>query len=56
MVFIASLLGAEHERGSLEKKPISSLVLGLGKALKGMSPSLCGRQIVESSSLPIGVA
>ena len=28
----------------------------LSKTLNGMSPSLCGRQVAEPSSLPIGVA
>ena len=32
------------------------LVLSLGKALNGMPPSLCGRQMVGPSSLPVVVA
>ena len=36
-------------------KPASLLVVSLGKALNGMPPSLCGRQMVGPSSLPIVV-
>ena len=56
MVFTASLLGAQHNRDSVENKPASLLVVSLGKTLKGMPPSLCGRQVVEPSSLPVVVA
>ena len=55
MVFTASLLGAQHIRDSVENKPASSLVEALGKALNGMPPSLCGRQMVGPSSLPVVV-
>ena len=55
MVFIASLLGAQHIRDSVENKPASLLVVSLGIALKGMPPSLCGRQMVGPSSLPVVV-
>ena len=55
MVFTASLLGAQHIRDSVENKPASVLVF-LGKALNGMPPSLCGRQMVGPSSLPVVVA
>ena len=51
MVFTASLLGAQHIRDSVENKPASLLVVSLGKALNGMPPSLCGRQVVGPSSL-----
>ena len=56
MVFTASLLGAQHIRDSVENKPASLLVVSLGKALNGMPPSLCGRQMVGPSSLPVVVA
>ena len=56
MVFTASLLGAQHIRDSVENKPASFLVVSLGKALNGMPPSLCGRQMVGPSSLPVVVA
>ena len=56
MVFIASLLGAQHIRDSVENKPASLLVVFLDKGLNGMPPSLCGRQMVGSSSLPVVVA
>ena len=56
MVFTASLLGAQHIRDSVENKPASFLVVSLGKALNGMPQSLCGRQMVGPSSLPVVVA
>ena len=56
MIFTASLLGSQHIRESVENKPASSLVVSLGKALNGMPPSLCGRQMVGPSSLPVVVA
>ena len=56
MIFTASLLGAQHIRDSVENKPASFLVVSLGKALNGMPPSLCGRQMVGPSSLPVVVA
>ena len=56
MVFTASLLGAQHIRDSVENKPASLLVVFLGKELNGMPTSLCGRQMVEPSSLPVVVA
>ena len=31
----------------MENKPASSLVLSLDKALNGMPPSLCGRQVAR---------
>ena len=49
MVFTASLIGEEKKRDS-------SLVASWEKTLLENSPSLCGRQEVESSSLPIVVA
>ena len=48
MVSTASLLGAWHLRNVVENKPASSLVVFFGKALNGMSPSLCGRQIAQT--------
>ena len=56
MVFTASLLGALHIRDSVENKPASLLVVSLDKALNGMPLSLCGRQMVGPSSLPVVVA
>ena len=56
MIFAASLLGAQHIRDSVENKPASLLVVSLGKAFNGMTPSLCGRQMVGQSSLPVVVA
>ena len=50
MVFTASLLGAQQNRGSMEDKPASLLVVSLGKALNGMPPSLCGGQMVGPCS------
>ena len=44
-------------RDSVENKLASLLVLSLGKTLNdGMPPSLCGRQVVEPSSLLVVVA
>ena len=56
MVFTAFLLGAQHIKDSVENKPASLLVVSLGKVLNGMPPSLCGRQMVGPSSLPVVVA
>ena len=56
MVFTASLLGARHMRDSVENKPVSLLVVSLSKTLNGMPPSLCGRQMVGPSSLPVAMA
>ena len=52
MVFTASLPGAQHIRDSVENKPASLLVVSLGKALNGMPPSLCGRQMVGQAVYP----
>ena len=52
MKFTSSLLGAQHKRDSAGNKPASLLVASLDKALNGMPPSLCGRQVVGPSSLP----
>ena len=56
MVFTASLLGAQHNRDSVENKPASLLVVSLGKELNGMPLPLCGRQMVGPSSVPVVVA
>ena len=40
-------------RDSVENKPVSLLVVSLGKAFNGMPPFLCGRQVVGPSSLPV---
>ena len=56
MVFTASLLGAQHQRDSVENRPASLLVVSLGKALNRMPPSSCDRQVLGQSSLPVVVA
>ena len=56
MVFTAFLLGAQQNRGSVENKPTSLLVVSLRKTLNETPPSLCGRQMVGPSSLPVVVA
>ena len=56
MGFTASLLGAQHIGDSVKNKPASFLVVSLSKTLNGMPPSLCGRQMVGPSSLPVVVA
>ena len=43
-------------RDSVENKPASLLVVSLGKTFNGTPPSLCGRQMVGPSSLPVVVA
>ena len=45
LVFTASLLDAQHLTDGVENKPVSLLVVPLGKALSGVSPSWCGRQM-----------
>ena len=39
LVFTAFLLDAQHERDSMKIKPVSLLVVPLGKALSGIPPS-----------------
>ena len=53
MVLTVFLLGAQQNRNSVENKPASLLVVSLAKTLNGMPPSLCGRQMVGPSSLPV---
>ena len=43
-------------RDSVENKPASLLVVSLRKTLNVTPPSLCGRQMVGPSSLPVVVA
>ena len=45
MIFTASLLDVQHKWGSMGKKSASLFVVSLGKALNGMPPSSCGRQV-----------
>ena len=45
LVFTASLLDVQHQRNNVEPKPASLLVVPLGKALSGIPPSWCGRQV-----------
>ena len=52
----ASLLGTQHNRNRVKNKSASLLVVSLGKVLNEMPPSLCGRQVVGPSSLPVVVA
>ena len=40
----------------MENKSASLLVVSWGKALKGIPPASCGRQVVRPSSLPVVVA
>ena len=54
LVFTASLADAQHYRNNVESKPASLLVVSLGKALSGITPSWCGKEMVgnsEASSL-----
>ena len=46
MVFIASPLGAQQNRNSVENKPASLLVVSSGKALNEIPSFLCGRQVM----------
>ena len=48
--------GHSARSDSVENKPASLLVVFLGKALNGMPPSSCGRQMAGPSSLPLAVA
>ena len=48
-VFTAFLLDAQHERDSMENKPVSLLVVPLEKALSGVSPCWCDRQMAGNS-------
>ena len=52
MVFSAFLLGAQHNRVSVENKPASLLAMSLGKTLNGLPPSLCGRQVAGQAVFP----
>ena len=54
-IFTVSLLDAQHLRGSLEKSRQGLLAMFLSKADKTAS-TLCGRQMMEPSSLPVAVA
>ena len=45
LVFTAFLLDAQHLRDSMKIKPVSLLVVPLGKALSGIPPFWCGRQM-----------
>ena len=48
VISTASLFGARHLGEVVESKPASSLVVSLGKAPNGTSPSLCGRQVIQT--------
>ena len=43
-------------RDCVENMPASLFVVSMGKAINGMPPSSCDRQVVESSSRPVVVA
>ena len=45
LVFTAFLFDVQHQRDSVENKPASLLVVPLGRALNGIPPSWCGRQV-----------
>ena len=45
LVFTASLFDTQHCRDNVESQPASLLVVPLGKALDGIPPSWCGRQM-----------
>ena len=49
LIFTAFLLDAQHQRDTMENKPASLLVVPLGKALNGIPPSWCGRQMAGNS-------
>ena len=49
LVFTAFLLDAQHQRDSVWNKPTSLLVVPLEKALCGIPPFWCGRQMVGNS-------
>ena len=49
LVFTASLLNAQNESDSVKNKPASLLVVSLGRALSGIPPSWCGRQMAGNS-------
>ena len=49
LVFTASLLDAQHYKDSVKNKLASLLVVPLGKALCGIPPSSCGRQMAGNS-------
>ena len=48
LVFAASLLDAQHYKDSVGNKP-ANLLVPLGKALSGIPPSWCGRQVAGNS-------
>ena len=49
LLFTASLLDAQHQRDSVKNKSACLLVVSLGKALNGITPFWCGRQILNNS-------
>ena len=49
LVFTASLLDDQHYSDSVENKPASLLTVPLGKALNGIFPSWCRRQMAGNS-------
>ena len=51
-----SCFALSKNRDSVENKPASLLVVSLDKALNVMPLSLCGKQVLGPSSLPVVVA
>ena len=49
LVFTASLLGVQHQRDVVKNKPAGLLVVPSQKALHGILPSQCGRQMAGRS-------
>ena len=48
------LVGVQHQRDSVEKKPASLFIVSLGKALSEIPLSSCGKQVYEPSALIVG--
>ena len=49
LIFTPSLLDAQDQRDRVKNKPASLLVMPSGKALGGIPPSRCGRQMASNS-------
>ena len=56
IVFIASLLDAQHERNGVENKPASLLVVTSGKTLNGMPSFVSYKPMAVPSSPTLLVA
>ena len=53
--FTMSLLGAQHKRKTMKKKPTSSVDELLGKLFSGVLPSLRYRKLLGASCLQLAV-